>query len=300
LIFLGDYQQPITSMGFIYLAASPTLRCYVGQTIGTISARWRRHIYDAYADTEHGCPKLNKAIRKHGASAFLVLELWTCADAELDEWEIFFIGLFEAYSRGYNLTAGGQQSRVYSEESRERMSASHRTKFYLDWPLPYGLTYITSRAGEGFRLRFKGHDLQYTHAEKTMQEKYEEALRDRRRLEAGEVLTQVPGRPRGRGVASLPKYVYYDEKREAYFVHKPGHPRKFFMSQKCSKERRLEMAIQHLESSIVCSSTVRRLRAPFCWGSRYDLACPKGYRGKKASRPRAHGGGVYAAGIRAL
>lgn len=237
-------------MGYIYLATSPSGKGYVGQTINTINIRWKNHVFEAFTSAG-GCTKLNCAIRKYGSRAFTVIECWSCDDSELDGWEVFFIELFGTFGPGgYNLTTGGAAKKQYSEAALEKMSRSHREKTYKDWELPRGMTYITWRAEEGFRVRHKGVDTMFTSSDLTMEEKYKEALAAYNRLVADTYVPRERERPRSEKTRSLPRYVYVDEARDYVFVQKPGYPKKYISRKSLTQEEWIGKAVQYLETLV--------------------------------------------------
>lgn len=87
-------------------------RVYVGQTTKTIEERWSGHLRAARNNSQL---LLHKAIRKYGESAFTIELLEICNNIErLNELEVYYIGAFNALSKGYNLTSGGCGIRGYS------------------------------------------------------------------------------------------------------------------------------------------------------------------------------------------
>ena len=113
--------------GHIYcIICLPTEKWYFGQTVGSISDRWIRHLSSVKKGSDH---KFHRAIRKYGEENFLVEELLAVSaptkkelKAQLDSLEIEYISRFNTKIDGYNSTDGGEGTagRVCSEESRER------------------------------------------------------------------------------------------------------------------------------------------------------------------------------------
>lgn len=102
-------------------------KVYIGQTTRNLRERWLSHQNQTY------CASLHRAIKKHGAEAFVMVEIDRAHSKEqLDELEIHYIALHCSMdrSRGYNLRGGGSFGK-HSSESREKMSASVR-QAYLD------------------------------------------------------------------------------------------------------------------------------------------------------------------------
>ena len=110
--------------GRIYVATSRTSgKSYVGQTTGAIQGRWKRHA--------HGnSVVLVKAVRKYGLDDFDVREVDTARNRdELNEKECAWIDrVGSMVPSGYNLREGGGGRGRFSEESRRKMSESHKGK----------------------------------------------------------------------------------------------------------------------------------------------------------------------------
>jgi group I intron endonuclease len=116
---------------------------YVGQTIRSLSERWREHCRPSKSKK---CTELHNAITKHGREAFVVSVLAeTDSLDELNRSEAHHIeGRNTITPFGYNLTTGGENyirssltrarmakastGRKYSDESKLKMSLSRRGK----------------------------------------------------------------------------------------------------------------------------------------------------------------------------
>jgi hypothetical protein len=239
-------------MGFIYLATSPSGKNYVGQTTRTVAVRWYEHVHDAYLAPTLRCQKLSAAIRKYGAAAFKVGDIYECPDAELDDWEVFFIGVLESFGpKGYNQTTGGRQG-IRSPRGPHvpvvLPAEAPSQDFDFEGPLPRGISYNYNQTTEGFRVRYHGRDHIFTHAGKSMLEKYEEALQCWAHLASGGTVQAPLGRPRVGHYIGLPKYVYYNKIHGSYFVRKPGSPTKHFKIGQYSDAECRALAIAHLKT----------------------------------------------------
>lgn len=97
---------------------------YIGQTVGDIGQRRRSHM----------CSSLNKkdgayfhnAIRKYGPENFdweILHDGITNID-DLNKMEIYYIGYYDTFNNGYNLTVGGEGSVGHrpSKETKEKTS----------------------------------------------------------------------------------------------------------------------------------------------------------------------------------
>lgn len=101
--------------GYIYKVTNTiNNKVYVGQTITTISRRWRNHISDSRRSTI--AMPLHFAIRKYGEENFNVQEVIIVAKSSkkelrdsLNEYEKFYISLYKSLvsQDGYNVDKGG-------------------------------------------------------------------------------------------------------------------------------------------------------------------------------------------------
>lgn len=120
-------------MGYIYLircTVPGNKKVYVGQTIGTVPARFNGHksaarynqkYLDGDVEASHNkrgmCSKLYRAVNKYGEDNFTIEILEECDDSMLDELETMFIEEFDSVANGYNLKSGGNSSK-HSEETK--------------------------------------------------------------------------------------------------------------------------------------------------------------------------------------
>lgn len=231
------------NMGSIYLISGPGGQGYVGQTIATIQLRWRRHVAKAYREHQGATKnhKLSAAIREYGENAFTVMECWSCPVDELDEWETMFIEVFDTFGpNGYNGNLGGHQARYTGGPKKTHAGRT----------LPAGITYLTNKSTEGFRVRAYETgdvpiievDVEIISAGKTMDEKYEEALQVLEAIKSGEYYRRERARPRTTDTKRLPKYVYVDQPRDRVWVQKRKFPKKYFQDKSKPIEERIQQA----------------------------------------------------------
>ena len=106
-------------MGYIYLITNlVNNKLYVGQTVNTISHRWKDHLYESYNGNKSNS-LLHRAIVKYGESNFDVKEIEECQDNLLNEREKYWIKYYDTYythDKGYNLSYGGEGNTKYSDE----------------------------------------------------------------------------------------------------------------------------------------------------------------------------------------
>ena len=122
-------------IGYIYCATClATGKLYFGQTIRLVKERWERHIQESRSGSNY---KFHRAIRKYGEENFLVEEVMfveaptkETLKAKLDFIEMRLIRKFDTFRNGYNMTLGGegQFGRIFSEESRRKMSESAKKR----------------------------------------------------------------------------------------------------------------------------------------------------------------------------
>ncbi len=95
---------------------------YIGQSVD-IDNRWRHHKNELNSNT-HFNDYLQKSWNKYGEDNFTFYVLELCDVSQLDCREVYYIDLYETLhrSKGYNLTSGGTDNKVYSDETRRKIS----------------------------------------------------------------------------------------------------------------------------------------------------------------------------------
>lgn len=95
---------------------------YIGQSVD-IDNRWRQHKNELNNNT-HFNDYLQKSWNKHGADSFRFYVLEYCDVNQLDSLEVYYIDIYETLNRdkGYNLTSGGTDNKMYSDETRIKIS----------------------------------------------------------------------------------------------------------------------------------------------------------------------------------
>ncbi len=124
-------------MGDIYLLECPNGKKYVGQTVKYLNsgkkwgylARWNAHINEAKRCLNY-CRLLDNAIRKYGYENFKLTLICECSTfSELNDKEKYFIKELNTLSpNGYNLTSGGNECHIQSEETCRKKSESLKGK----------------------------------------------------------------------------------------------------------------------------------------------------------------------------
>ena len=104
-----------------------TGQMYIGQSIN-IKQRWHTH-KNLLRKNEHANQFLQNSWNKYGESVFDFIIIEECHKNVLNNKERYWIDYYNTFcnKRHYNLTLDGN-NRVYSEESREKMSKAHKGK----------------------------------------------------------------------------------------------------------------------------------------------------------------------------
>ena len=82
-------------MGYIYKITNKiNNKMYIGQTITTIKERMYKH----YSNAKKATTGIDFAIGKYGKENFIVEEVCSCLDEDLDDLEQFYIAKFDTYN----------------------------------------------------------------------------------------------------------------------------------------------------------------------------------------------------------
>lgn len=97
-------------------------KCYIGQTIRSLSDRWNEHCKNTSR-----CSHLSNAIKKYGENAFTIDIIYRYTTIiDLNNAEEYYIAFYNCMSpEGYNLNSGGK-NKFTSEQARLNMSIAHR------------------------------------------------------------------------------------------------------------------------------------------------------------------------------
>jgi len=109
-------------------------KSYIGQTIFSLKERKGKHINETLNRKDN--IYFHNAMRKHGFSNFtwkILHDNITNID-DLNRLEIFYIGYYDTFKNGYNLTEGGDGSvgYVHLAETKKKMSAGRKGMKYSD------------------------------------------------------------------------------------------------------------------------------------------------------------------------
>ena len=97
---------------------------YIGQSVD-IPNRWRQHKNELNKNI-HFNDYLQKSWNKYGEDNFNFYVLEFCDADKLDTLEVYYIDLYQTLNRdkGFNLTSGGTNNKIYSNETRMKISNS--------------------------------------------------------------------------------------------------------------------------------------------------------------------------------
>lgn len=101
-------------------------KSYVGQTINSLEQRKGEHARRSSLNNDN--LYFHNALRKYGVDSFDWIVIDKCDTIErLNELEIFYIGFYDTFENGYNLTIGGNNY-TCSEETKQKISIAQRGK----------------------------------------------------------------------------------------------------------------------------------------------------------------------------
>lgn len=103
-------------------------KVYIGKTAFSIQKRFQEHCLDAFRERCEKRP-LYAAMRKYGIEHFFIEEIEQCDDALAADREAYWIGVYEAYSKGYNATLGGDGKFLYDHEAIAKRLKEHPYSF---------------------------------------------------------------------------------------------------------------------------------------------------------------------------
>lgn len=81
-------------------------KSYIGKTLKTVKERWSEHCQDYKRDRNEKRP-LYSAMKKYGIENFLIQEIESCSEIEINEREKYWIEFYKTFQYGYNATIGG-------------------------------------------------------------------------------------------------------------------------------------------------------------------------------------------------
>jgi group I intron endonuclease len=112
-----EIKEVMGPRGIIYKITSPSGKIYVGQTVRSFEKRMQEHRQETSC-----CTSIKRAIDKYGDEMNYEIIEDNVPQEQLDEREIYWIKELNSLApSGYNLTTGGQFSKEYSQELKDRM-----------------------------------------------------------------------------------------------------------------------------------------------------------------------------------
>lgn len=100
---------------------------YIGQTIYDLKSRIKGHDYDS--KNENRSCYFQNALKKYGPENFKWEVIDECDNINrLNQLEIFYIGYYDTFENGYNLTTGGSHGWNHTKEANKRNAESHKGK----------------------------------------------------------------------------------------------------------------------------------------------------------------------------
>lgn len=112
-------------MSYIYkIVNNVNDKVYIGKTAFSIQKRFQEHCRDAFRERNEKRPLYN-AMRKYGTEAFSIELIEECDDAFAADREAYWIGVYNAYSTGYNATLGGDGKFLYNHEAIAKRLKEH-------------------------------------------------------------------------------------------------------------------------------------------------------------------------------
>lgn len=112
-------------MSYIYkIINNVNDKVYIGKTAFSIQKRFQEHRKDAFRERNEKRPLYN-AMRKYGTEAFSIELIEECDDVFAADREAYWIGVYNAYSTGYNATLGGDGKFLYNHEAIAKRLKEH-------------------------------------------------------------------------------------------------------------------------------------------------------------------------------
>ena len=105
--------------GYIYkITNTKNGKVYIGQTVQKPEARFKAHINELNAGKKKNS-KFQKAWSKYGKESFEFTVLLSCDESRLDDYERYYISLYDSFKNGYNATIGGKQCMERRKHTRK-------------------------------------------------------------------------------------------------------------------------------------------------------------------------------------
>ena len=116
-------------MSYIYkIINDVNNKVYIGKTAFSIQKRFQEHCQDAFRERCEKRP-LYAAMRKYGIEHFSIEQIEECPDDVAADREAYWIGVYKAYSTGYNATLGGDGKFLYDHDAICKRLKEHPYSF---------------------------------------------------------------------------------------------------------------------------------------------------------------------------
>ena len=89
-------------------------KVYIGKTSRSIDKRWKKHLRDRKRE-KYKRRRLYSEMNTYGVDHFHIEQIEETDNPE--ERELYWIGYFEGYTQGYNVTKGGDGKKLYDHEA---------------------------------------------------------------------------------------------------------------------------------------------------------------------------------------
>jgi len=103
-------------------------KVYIGQTIRSANRRWQVHkikLQKQYHNNLH----LQSAFNKYGEQSFMPSIIERCTVEDTDDREIFWIEYYKNTVGVYNIEVGGNNRKIITEETRQRLSEAGKKSY---------------------------------------------------------------------------------------------------------------------------------------------------------------------------
>ena len=110
----------------IYMWTSPSGQSYIGQSV---DLQKRKYAFLRFGD-RYGGQKINRARKKYNNKRYWKYKVLEYCDIDkLDERERYYINLYDTMNNGYNCESGGNENKIVSDESKQKLSEAKKGKY---------------------------------------------------------------------------------------------------------------------------------------------------------------------------
>ena len=110
----------------IYMWTSPSGKSYIGQSV---NLQKRKCAFLCFGD-RYGGQRINRARNKYNNKRYWKYKVLEYCDIDkLDERERYYINLYDTINNGYNCESGGNENKIVSDESKQKLSEAKKGKY---------------------------------------------------------------------------------------------------------------------------------------------------------------------------